>query len=371
MKLKITDDVSRSFGFANRSDLQQALLEELGLTDGDGQIRDAEAVLRCGVAVASYENHPDHVEVRLSDGTSVRGCALLACDGIHSAIRQHKHRDVADDGFHYCGQVAWWGKTTVEPGSALDDELAKLARENGMEDGNVSLAMMGTRSRPGVFFSCEVAEGVHAWVYVVKEKNPPAANASDDLTRRGGVALTGDQKREEMDKLLARAPEVVRAIMTHASVDDVTRAGFFDRKNQTLSYVDGRVALLGDAAHPQSPMMGQGANMAIVDGFVAAQRLAAAMQSGTEGAIEQALADYDCETRRKDNTKVIKKARRYGQWSVSRNRFVSWLMRTSLKYMPASTIMNELVSGDKSNKKFTESLREDLGETIGSTCRSA
>lgn len=377
LQLKITD--SRSFGFANRSDLQQALLDELGLIDGDGQIRDAagapedeiEAILHCGVAVASYENHSDHVEARLSDGTSVRGCALLACDGIHSAIRKHKHRAVDDDGFHYCGQVAWWGKTTVEQGSALDDELAKLAKENGMEDGNVSLMMMGTRARPGVFFSCEVAEGVHAWVYVVKEKDPPAANASDDLTRRGGVALTGDQKQKEMDELLARTPEIVRAIMTHASVDDVTRAGFFDRKNQTLSYVDGRVALLGDAAHPQSPMMGQGANMAIVDGFVAAQRLAAAMQSGAEGAIEQALVDYDCETRRKNNTKVIKKARRYGQWSVSRNRFVSWLMRTSLKHLPASAIVNELVSGDKSNKKFAESLRKDLGETIGSTGRSS
>ena len=376
LQLKITD--SRSFGFANRSDLQLALLKELGLTDGDGQIRDvaaaapeedgdieAGAVLHCGVAVTSYENHPDHVEVRLSDGTSVRGCALLACDGIHSAIRQHKHRDVADgDGFHYCGQVAWWGKTAVEEGSALDAELAKLAEENGMEDGNVSLAMMGTRARPGVFFSCEVAEGVHAWVYVLKEKDPPAANASDDLTRRGGVALTGDQKQEEMSKLLDGTPEIVRAIMTHASVDDVTRAGFFDRKNQTLSYVDGRVALLGDAAHPQSPMMGQGANMAIVDGFVAAQRLAAAMQSGTEGAIEQALVDYDSKTRRKDNTKVIKKARRYGEWGVSRNRVVSWLARTSMKYVPASTMLNEIVSGDKSNKKFTESLRKDLGETI-------
>ena len=207
------------------------------------------------------------------------------------------------------------------------------------------------------------------------------------------MALTGEQKEKEMAKLLENCPDVVRAIMTHASVDDVTRAGFFDRKNQTLSYVDGRVALLGDAvslrvcwprpsplilsdidnqfssysyqAHPQSPMMGQGANMAIVDGFVAAQRLAAAMQAGT--AIEQALVDYDCETRRKNNTKVIFKARRYGQWGVSRNRFVVWFSRTMVKYMPASAIVNEVSSGDKSNQKFVKSLKRDLGETIGST----
>merc|ERR1712071_30347 len=112
-------------------------------------------------------------------------------------------------------------------------------------------------------------------------------------------------------------------------------------------------------------MMGQGANMAIVDGFVAAQRLAAAMQAGT--AIEQALVDYDSDTRRKKNTKVIRKARKYGQWGVSRNRFVSWFVRTSFKYLPASTMVNEVVSGDKSNKKFVDSLKKDLGETIGST----
>mmetsp|Transcript_30906 Transcript_30906/g.73654 ORF Transcript_30906/g.73654 Transcript_30906/m.73654 type:complete len:424 (+) Transcript_30906:229-1500(+) len=316
MKLKIG---SRDFGFANRSDLQHALLEELGLKDKNGKIVDGGS-LHCGIAVASYENKPGFVEVVLGTGEKVRGLALLACDGIHSAVRKHMHRG-SDDSLHYCGQVAWWGKTVVEKGSELEKELKKMQKKNAMEDGNVSLAMMGTRKKPGTFFSCEVAENVHAWVYVLKDKNPPAANASNDLTRRGGVALSGVDKQKEMNKLVASCPPVVEHIMTHASVDNVTRAGFFDRANLSLPYVDGRTALLGDAAHPQSPMMGQGANMAIVDGFVAAQRLAAAIAKPGDAspAIERALADYDCDTRRKDNRTVIKKARKYGRWSTTKN----------------------------------------------------
>lgn len=361
MKFKIG---SRNFGFANRSDLQHALLEELGLKDKNGQIVDGGS-LQCGIAVASYENRPGFVEVELSTGDKVKGLALLACDGIHSAVRERMHRD-SNDSLHYCGQVAWWGKTVVEKGSELERELRKLQKENAMEDGNVSLGMVGTRKKPGTFFSCEVAENVHAWAYVLKDKNPPAANASNDLTRRGGVALSGADKQKEMNKLVANCPPVVKQIMTHASVDDVTRAGFFDRANLSLPYVDGRTALLGDAAHPQSPMMGQGANMAIVDGFVAAQRLATAIakQDDASPAIEQALVDYDCDTRRKDNRTVIKKARRYGRWSTTNNRFASWAMATSVKYFPASAMVAELMSGDKSNRKFVAALKEDVGETV-------
>ena len=49
MKFKIG---SRNFGFANRSDLQHALLEELGLKDKNGQIVDGGS-LQCGIGVTS------------------------------------------------------------------------------------------------------------------------------------------------------------------------------------------------------------------------------------------------------------------------------------------------------------------------------
>lgn len=74
-------------------------------------------------------------------------------------------------------------------------------------------------------------------------------------------------------------------------------------------------------------VMGQGANMAIVDGYVAATRLSAAMKGVTGITVEQALLDYDCKVRRKENNDVIKKARNYGKWAASKNRLPCLAMK--------------------------------------------
>ena len=280
-----------------------------------------------------------------------------------SAVRKQMYRDV-DDPLNYCGQECWWGKTTVKPGSELDNELKRLtvSEKNIVEaDRNTSIVVIGTNIKPGAFFSCEIAPNEHVWAYVLANKTPPTANASNDLTRRGGSVLTAEEKKREIDDMVAGCSKVLKLIVQQPSPGEITRAGFFDRKNLNLSYIDGRVALLGDSAHPQSPMMGQGANMAIVDGYVAATRLSTAMKdSSCSGSVEQALSDYDSKVRRKENNIVIKKARRYGKWGASKNRFHCFLARVALKYMSASTVVSEMVSGDKSNQKFVGAMREDL-----------
>lgn len=361
LKLKKVSE-GRSFGFASRSGLQHALLDTLNLKDDDGNIKAEDDRLRCNASVVSYQNMNGFVRVELNDGTKVDASALLACDGIHSAVRKHMHKDV-DDSLNYCGQECWWGKTTVKPGSELDNELRRLiASEKNMEkDGNTSLIAIGTKDTPGVFFSCEIASNEHAWAYVLANKTPPSANATNDLTRRGGSVLTAEEKKREIDDMVADCSKVLKLIVQQPSPGEITRAGFFDRKNLNLSYIDGRVALLGDSAHPQSPMMGQGANMAIVDGYVAATRISAAMKdSSGSGSVEQALLDYDSKVRRKENNVVIKKARTYGKWSASKNRFSCFALKAALKCMSASIMVSEMVSGDKSNQKFVSAMRQDL-----------
>lgn len=53
------------------------------------------------------------------------------------------------------------------------------------------------------------------------------------------------------------------------------------------SWVTGRVAMLGDAAHPMTPFLGQGACIAIEDGLVLGRAFAAA------ATVQEALQRYE------------------------------------------------------------------------------
>merc|ERR1712151_1315408 len=95
----------------------------------------------------------------------------------------------------------------------------------------------------------------------------------------------------------------------------MTKVGLYDRSKLASFYSDGRVVLLGDAAHPQTPFMGQGVNMAITDAYVMATRL-------SSQPILEAIKAYDNEIRCVGVHKVIKEARNTGNLSVSANTFI-------------------------------------------------
>jgi salicylate hydroxylase len=66
----------------------------------------------------------------------------------------------------------------------------------------------------------------------------------------------------------------------------------FDR-DPIMTWVYGRIALLGDAAHPPLQYIAQGAIMAIEDGYVLAEHLAAEPDADIDRAgIDSALAAY-------------------------------------------------------------------------------
>jgi 2-polyprenyl-6-methoxyphenol hydroxylase-like FAD-dependent oxidoreductase len=116
--------------------------------------------------------------------------------------------------------------------------------------------------------------------------------------------------------------------------------------------------VLGDAAHPQTPFMGQGVNQAITDAFVCSMRLA-------REPVVKALQDYDSKARRQGVNGVIEKARSYGDMSVSKSRIVCWLFYAVARWMSLSWLMTDMVDADTPNHDFVAQLDKDLAISNG------
>jgi 2-polyprenyl-6-methoxyphenol hydroxylase-like FAD-dependent oxidoreductase len=103
----------------------------------------------------------------------------------------------------------------------------------------------------------------------------------------------------------------------------------------------GRIVMIGDAAHATTPLAAMGACMSIVDGDVLAEVLA-------EGeSVEDAFAEF--ERRRKHATEeTVKGARKSASWAMMDSALGSWLRNEAMKHLPADkarAIAEEMVTG--------------------------
>merc|ERR1711937_830073 len=136
-----------------------------------------------------------------------------------------------------------------------------------------------------------------------------------------GGALTEDDKKIIFDftshgkdsKSIVRGVKdwpLVEKLIEQTPAADITEAGLFDRKNLNLPYSSESklVALLGDSAHPQTPFLGQGVNMAITDAYIYATNIALALKNKNKS-LSEAISDSDTIQRRKETKSVILQAR--------------------------------------------------------------
>jgi 2-polyprenyl-6-methoxyphenol hydroxylase-like FAD-dependent oxidoreductase len=81
-------------------------------------------------------------------------------------------------------------------------------------------------------------------------------------------------RKAELLNMFAGWPQEIPQVIEATPEELIFRQDSYDRKPQKR-WGDGRVTLLGDAAHPTVPTLGQGAGMAIEDGVVLGRELAA------------------------------------------------------------------------------------------------
>ncbi|MEV7010040.1 flavin-dependent oxidoreductase [Streptosporangium sp. NPDC051022] len=229
----------------HRGDLQQVLL---------GAVRDRlgpDAVLlgHRGVRVTQDETsatvHVEHPDGSTSD---VRGDVVVGADGVHSVVRKQFHGDVPP---HYTGYMMWRG-TTVWPRFLTG---ASMVRAGWLATGKmVVYPIRDNVNDRGDQLVNWVAE-VEAPISDSRDWNRPGL--IDDF-----IGPFADWHFDWLDvPAMIRAAE---AVLEYPMVD----------QDPLDHWTEGRVTLLGDAAHPMVPRGSNGAAQSILDARVLAARLA-------------------------------------------------------------------------------------------------
>ncbi|WP_175410341.1 FAD-dependent monooxygenase [Streptomyces sp. TRM64462] len=213
------------------------------------------------------------VVARCDDGREAEGDVLIGADGIRSRVRA----------------ALFGGGDLRFAGYAVARGVAGFA-----DPGHPALLSLGAGRQFGLF---PLPGGRMYWFAAFAAREGEAARDS------GGPLLPLLQER--FARWHGPVPEVLKA----TDPADVTVTDIHDRR-PLRHWGRGSVALVGDAAHPSAPAMGQGTCQAFEDAVVLAGRLAGADD------IPAALRAYAAERRRRAHSVTVQShwMGRLGQW---------------------------------------------------------
>ena len=201
--------------------------------------------------VIRVEPGAEGVSLHLEGEHVEAGDLLVGADGLHSVVRPVV---VGDDVLRYSGQTCFRG-------------LARVA----VQRPHVMREVQGRGQRGSV---CPIDdETVYWWV---AHNSPPNA------------LLAREARKPYLLQRYAGWPFGIGAAIDATPSDAILQNDLVDRK-PIKTYASGRLVLIGDAAHPTTPNLGQGANMAIDDAIVLARSLR------DESSITEGLQRYERE----------------------------------------------------------------------------
>jgi 3-hydroxybenzoate 6-monooxygenase len=268
-RIALGDPFMRRFGYRyfviHRRDLHGGLLEACRKRE--------EIVLESSREVKSFSESKESITA-ICNSSTYEGAALIGADGLWSPTRQAV---VADGAPRQAGHFVYRG---VVP----DAEVVDRSRSDAMTIwGGPGLHLVQYRLRGGTVMNNVATIASRRFL-----RDEPNAGAADEL-----------------EEMFARCHAQVRDNLRYVSRE---RNWVLHDRDPVTNWTRGRVTLLGDAAHPTLQYLAQGAQMAIEDGVVLAEKVAAAGDD-----LNRAFLAYQGE-RMNRTARVVLSSRFFGEW---------------------------------------------------------
>jgi 6-hydroxynicotinate 3-monooxygenase len=249
---------------AHRGDLHAALASAV-----------PEQCVRLNHRLVGLDEAGEAVRLTFANGTTVTADAVIGADGIHSLVRDILF---GVSPVSFTGRIAY---RTTYPAALLNGAKIDDCTKWWGEDRHIVIYYV----KPD-----------RSEIYLVTSQPEP------DF-RIESWSAKGDVK--ELRKAFAGFDRQVEQVL--AACPDVHKWAIVDR-NSLQRWADGNVTLLGDACHPMTPYMAQGAAMAIEDAAVLSRCLDGVDRDGVANAFRR------FEATRKERTERIQETSRANIW---------------------------------------------------------
>jgi 6-hydroxynicotinate 3-monooxygenase len=230
-----------------------------------------EQSIRYGYKLSGIEQSARGVTLTFDNGETATHYAVIASDGVHSGVRSWM---LDTEGVHFTGRLAY---RAVFPASLMNGYKMMDERVKWWGPDRHIVIYYVTAARDEIYFTTSQPEPgfqIESW------------------------SETGDLN--DLRAAFSNFHEDVRAVLDACPA--VYKWAIFER-DPLPKWSEGHVVLMGDACHPMTPYMAQGAASALEDAAVLARCLAHGMADGGTDDIPAAFARF--EATRKPRTSAI------------------------------------------------------------------
>ena len=248
-ELPLGESVAQEFGapylFLHRADLHAAIAS---LVSSDN--------VHLNMKLKFFDQKASGVDLHFTNGVMIKADAVIGADGVHSLIRT---QILGPERPRFTGKVAY---RTTFPASRIQGVNMAPVRTKWWGADRHMVVYFVTRNRDELYFVTSVPEKAD-WM------TPESWSAKGDL--------------EELRAAYAGFHPEVQAILQ--ACPEVYKWALFERE-PLPRWSEGRVALLGDACHPMTPYMAQGAASALEDAAILSRVLTGVEADGLDAAFK-------------------------------------------------------------------------------------